>query len=150
MREGADAHDVAVVLARDGRDLDDVPHHLRLGDGAETVSFIGDLAVGHAVGERRADDGIFVEPDRGLQRAADQHDGEKPGQHRARQPADADAAAIRRPVLQVARVERSLVAEVDERPLQTLFLESCQTRSRPPVREAPYELSAGRKTLAAS
>ena len=81
----------------------------------------------HAVGERGAHDGVFVEPDRRLQRAADEQHGEKPGQHRAGKPAQADAAAVGRSVGNVARVEGILVAEVDDRPLEALSLESCQT-----------------------
>ena len=105
---------------------------LALRHGAEAVALVGDDPASPnrpAVRERRAHDRVFVEADRRLQRAADQAEGKDAGQHRAGEPAQADAAAVGRAVGDVARVERIVVAEVDHRPLQALSLESGKPRS---------------------
>ncbi len=150
MREGAHADDVAVVLARHRRDLDHAARDLVLGDRVEAVALLRHLAgvaEGHAVRERGAHHGIFVEPDRRLQRAADEGDGKEPGQHRAGEPAQADAPAIRRPIGEIARIKRVLVSEVDNLPGQALSLERCQYPRPRSLRAASRE---GRRNLAAS
>ena len=145
MGEGADAHDVAVLLAGHRRDLDDVARDLRFRHRAIAVAFIGDLAV-VAVRKRRANHRIFIEADRRLQRAADEEHGKDAGQNRGRKPSVAHAPPIRRPVGNVAGIERFFVAEIDERPLQAMSLESCQyPRLRSPRLESrsPLKLAAG-------
>ena len=135
MREGAHAHDVAVVLPRDGGDLDDAARHLGLRDGAETVALgggDGGFAGIALTPEGRAHDEAVVDADRRLQGAADQAEGEDGGQHRAEQPAQADAAPVRRALGDVARVERIVVAEVDGRPKRASSLQRWQAGSPSP------------------
>ena len=150
MREGAHAHDVAVVLPRDGGDLDDAARHLGLRDGAEAVALGGGdrgFAGIALTPEGRAHDEAVVDADRRLQGAADQAEGEDGGQHRAEQPAQADAAPVRRALGDVARVERIVVAEVDHRPKRASSLQRWQAGSPSPKQ---FCSALGRAILTAS
>jgi hypothetical protein len=114
--EGTDADQVAVALAGDGGDLDDLAVGDRLDDRLHLVGLAGRAGVlveqrpelGAELAGRRGDGDVVFERDD--QRATHQHDGGDAGEHGAHQPAHRYRPTVR-PRLGAVDQQRRLVAE---------------------------------------